>query len=200
MSLISSAEFLLKGTGENRTLSLNLQGIVFLYFRQNTCPRCQHFDPIFKTIASQEKRMKFFVLDIDKDRKVVNMSKNTTTPINGVPMFIVYVNGNPYIKYTGERSAPSIKRFIDDALGKIKSTSGQFMSSQSTVGGPGQSGYNMSQMRSSSQGYYTPEGFNAQSYMKNNNFIVPEDEDNILLTPESILPYNKPWESEYKNL
>lgn len=55
----------------------------------------------------------------DANRGVVEMSKQSSTPINSVPKFILYVEGRPYVEYSGQRSRPAILAFLQEISAKI---------------------------------------------------------------------------------
>ena len=48
------------------------------------------------------------------------MSKDTIAPITYVPYVVLYVNGRPFMKYSGPPLASEIKRFVIDVAQKIE--------------------------------------------------------------------------------
>lgn len=55
----------------------------------------------------------------DGNKSVVEMSRQSSTPINSVPKFILYVDGRPYVEYSGQRSRPAILSFLQEITSKI---------------------------------------------------------------------------------
>ena len=56
----------------------------------------------------------FGVVNVSTSKKLVDMTRQTTSPITYVPLLILYVNGRPYMKYDGEKSDTAIRNFIVD--------------------------------------------------------------------------------------
>src|ERR1700722_12777919 len=81
-------------TGRNtKQLSINVPGSVLVYFKLENDEYCQDFDPIFKALTKKDGRVNYAVLDVAANKQVVNMSRETNTPIQGVPHLILYING-----------------------------------------------------------------------------------------------------------
>lgn len=115
-------------------MACDLQGIAIVMFKTNECPHCRQFWPIFNQLSKQDSRIVFACVNVENNRRLVGMARNTKTPINGVPAFILYYNGNPYATYKGKRNLQSFASFIDKVVAKIMPSEGP-----STRSGPNSS-------------------------------------------------------------
>jgi len=97
----------------------DVDGILLVMFKTDSCPHCRQFLPIFAKMGSLDSRLTFACINIENNRKCIQMAKNTKTPIKAVPTIILYYNGNPYARYTGDRSGNALSAFIDKMLNKI---------------------------------------------------------------------------------
>lgn len=197
MIYLSSQNFNVVGNPK-RTLRVNVDGNLLVFFKMESCGACSQFLPIFNQFSSQENKVKCAIADISQDRNIINMSRSTTTPINAVPFIVLYVNGAPLAKYNGQRTITAMKSFLAKALGQHQNQTQQnnnFMS-------------NYQQKEDySSQNYYSPEmGNNPQAKFRGDGhnysgFVDEEDDDEEkLLMPTQVTPHNVPWESSYKKM
>jgi hypothetical protein len=210
MQYLTDQHFNLIGN-QVKTLGITLPGFVLVYFKTQACPNCTKFDPVFKQLSMVENKVSYAVADVYQNNKsIVSKSRATTTPISAVPMLILYINGRPHAKFSGTLNLASLRGFIEKALESAKNAAPpaqkQFMgqTSSNMYGG-----YNNPQqppkMMSPNQGYHMPDIGNTpptNSSVKGNmsNFGGAEEEDERLLIPESVIPYNMPWEAEYRKL
>jgi len=198
-----------------KTLGINLQGNVFVFFKMQGCDNCAQFEPIFAQLSKMEGRVNCAILDITKNRDVVVWSRDTNTAITAVPVLILYINGRPHAKFNGTKNIPSIQTFITKALqtNPAGSSSQQFMPQSSHSPHPphppqGQSnmyggGYGPAQHQYGQQDgkFHMPEIGAAPSmkgvikgYVSGNN--VEDDDEARLLVPDTVIPHNTPWEAE----
>lgn len=190
--------------GPKRTLDINIEGKVLLFIKMEGCPGCNSFFPIFHELSKMDKRINYAVFDITNQRQVVVMARETSTPIENVPFILMYNNGSPFAKYKGKKSFEGVQNFITTIIKMIESTPPppkSFMND--TPGGysPFSSG---SHVQPPSTKVYMPET-NAPSGSKfgqkqPTNIGEIEDEDDILMIPDEITPYNTPWKSDYKRM
>ncbi len=224
---LSSQNF--KVVGRNRkTLNVNLSGNVLVFFKMQGCAGCGTFEPIFHQLASANNdHINYAVCDLSNHREVVAMSRQTATPIQAVPLIILYVDGNPLAKYTGKKSIPALKSFTTKALQHAPSVQSQnFMPPQQKEGSGGMYGngnYNhppmspqqgqsgVNQQHNPSDGkIWMPEigkapsmqgvvkGGGGSQYAYLND--IDEDDEEKLSVPEQVTPHNVPWESQYKKI
>ncbi len=101
----------------------NVDGICLVMFKSNGCKFSSQFFPIF-TKLSRDSRLTWASVNIDGNRRIIKMALNTKTPINSVPVIIMYVNGRPYAKFNGDRTSDKLSSFVDNILDKVGDTGG----------------------------------------------------------------------------
>lgn len=109
---LTSADF---EAPEKNVMYLRYPGVVFVLFKKKDCKYCGSLYPIL-TKLSQDRRLMWGIADVGDHRQIVAMSNTTNTPIKGVPMMILYVNGRPHAVYNGNRTIEDIAAFINHAL------------------------------------------------------------------------------------
>jgi thiol-disulfide isomerase/thioredoxin len=218
---LSSKNFSLTNTGRTKNLNINLGGVVLCFFKMDSCPGCNSFDPIFRQLSLENQNISYAIINLTSSRDIVTMSRDSTTPITSVPFLLLFINGNPHAKYNGQKTITALKSFINKALQhapRIAENVQSFM--------PGQYADNKNQHINpitnpshnpnySQQGnqprFYAPDimgGVPQQNTNKfgnsqNNNSQIEELEeetDDKLTIPPNITPYNVPWELHYKKL
>jgi thiol-disulfide isomerase/thioredoxin len=218
---LTSANFVIFGK-QQKTLGINLNGNVLVFFKMTGCQNCSTFEPVYGQLATKEHRVMFAVADVSQYRDIVNMSRNTLTPIQAVPSLILYINGRPHAKFNGTKNIPSLESFITKALSTgIDQQTPPFQNQQQFMQqSPNAVPSNMyggtarpmaPQGYSQQQNSYYPEIGEAPSmrgvikgtsnnggYAKINT--VEEEDDSKILIPDGIVPYNTPWETEYRRL
>lgn len=189
--------------GPKRTLDINLEGKVLLFIKMEGCPGCSSFFPIFSELSKMDKRITFAIFDITNQKQVVVMARETTTPIENVPFILMYNNGSPFAKYKGKKSFEGVQNFITTIIKMIDSTQPppkQFMNE--TPGG--YSPYSSGGYGQAPPKVYMPE-INAPSGLKSSqkqatNIGEIEDDEELLMIPDEITPYNTPWKTDYKKM
>ena len=121
----NSDDFTLRDTAKGKLLALEGQskGLHLILFYSKECQFCDKFLAQFKQLPNLILGCKFAMVNINQNRDLVNMSKNTLAPITYVPDVILYVNGLPYIRYDGPSEMQHIKDFIVDIYQKLQKTS-----------------------------------------------------------------------------
>lgn len=105
---------------ESGHMTANIGGVTLIMFHSNRCPHCIAFLPEFKRLPGAMLGLNFGTCCVDDGNKtVVEMSRQTSTPITSVPKFILYVEGRPYVEYSGQRSRPAILAFLQEITSKI---------------------------------------------------------------------------------
>ena len=100
-------------------LLCDMTGICIVMFKSNGCKFSNQFFPIYTKLSSRESRLTWATVNIDGNRNIVNMSKGTKTQINAVPIIIMYVNGRPFAKYSGDLSGEKLMDFVNKILDKV---------------------------------------------------------------------------------
>ena len=118
-------DFFLKDGSKGKLLGLKGQvnGLHLILFYSKECKFCDKFLAQFKQLPNLILGCKFAMVNINQNREIVEMSKNTLAPISYVPDVILYVNGLPYIRYDGPSEMQNIKDFIVDVYQKLQKTS-----------------------------------------------------------------------------
>ena len=99
----------------------SIPGMALILFYHKNCPNCVHLFPIFKTLPNVLSGCQFGIVNIGVQRKVIDMSKQTVMPLQHVPLVLLYINGKPYFKYTGDYDLEKIKGFIFEVQHKLQS-------------------------------------------------------------------------------
>jgi thiol-disulfide isomerase/thioredoxin len=205
---------------ERKVLGTNVNGTVLVLFKITGDPNCSSFEPIFAKLATKEKRVTFAVLDIQQHRNIVNASHQTITPITGVPLLILYINGTPKAKYNGARTEQGINTFLNKALTDLSSTPApppqqQFMTH--TPSSASQQFHTQPEKHTNMYGgsgqqnkIYEPKFDNVPSMKNvirggggysrvNQNPGGADDDGEKMLMPDGIIPHNKPWVADYES-
>ena len=228
ITFLKSSNFQLMGP-QHKLLGINLQGAVLVFFKMSSCETCAAFEPVFVELSRVDRRISYGVIDVEKYTDVTVWSRNSNTPINGVPVLILYLNGTPKAKFTGNKNIASLRNFITNALAPPSGEPEEFQQPrQAGRGGPPRAGGSPpsrgppppggrgSNMYSDPDGDYEgnwnqqrkpfmPEIGRAPSLkgvLKNGppagysvNGSVEDDDEPLLIRPDTITPWNTPWEA-----
>nr|QBK87697.1 MAG: thioredoxin [Marseillevirus LCMAC202] len=105
---------------EGGHLVANIGGITFVMFHSQRCGHCVNFLPEFKRLPGTIRGVNFGICSVDDgNRVIVQMSQQSTTPIQSVPKFILYNDGIPYVEYSGQRSRQAIIGFLQEIISKL---------------------------------------------------------------------------------
>lgn len=105
---------------ENGNLMANLGGLTLVMFHSQRCNYCINFLPVFKTLPGSIMGVNFGLFCVDNENKyIVEMSKQSSTPIVSVPKFILYTDGMPNVEYSGQRSRQGIIAFLQEIITKL---------------------------------------------------------------------------------
>lgn len=105
---------------ENGHLVNNIGGICLVMFHSARCPHCVTFVPEFKRLPGTIMGINFGLCCVDDtNRAIVEMSRQSSTPINAVPKFILYVDGRPFVEYSGQRSRQNVIAFLQEMSVKL---------------------------------------------------------------------------------
>ena len=107
--------------GERGSLLCNgIKGFSLILYYSTQCDHCHQVIPIFKQLPKYIQGCKFGMLNVSKNNKLVDMSKDTIAPLEYVPSIILYTNGTPFMRYEGNPDIESIKHFILDVQKNLK--------------------------------------------------------------------------------
>lgn len=200
---LSSKNFRLS-SGSKRTLDIDVGGKILLFIKMDGCPGCSSFYPIFQELSKLDKRVNYVIFDITNpsNKQVVAMSRESTTPIESVPLILIYNDGSPVAKYKGKKTFEGVQGFITAILKVIESAPSKPQQRSFMQDTPSQYNYSTYNQPSESKVYMPETGSSAQSkYQKQNtNLSEIDDDEDYLLVPDEITPYNTPWKSDYKKM
>jgi hypothetical protein len=192
----------------NGALMLNVKDIILILFKMKNCEGSRNIEPVFKQLAAHSSNkdiIKFALCDLSfgNNREIVKMSRSTRSAIQATPIIYMYANGEPRAKYSCKtKDIKSLQNFIREGYTSI--TSQQSKSFVQTQGPMNNNIYGSSSSRGSGKIYKPdidiPQQTRGNSKQYNYLGAVDEEDPNEMLLPESVIPYNKPWESEYRNL
>ena len=60
------------------------------------------------------------MININNNLDIIEKSKKTNLPISYVPLILFYVNGIPYVQYTGEYNLEHIQIFINRVISNLQ--------------------------------------------------------------------------------
>jgi|SRR5271154_7006507 len=203
VKMLSVNNFSLVGT-KKKALAVDIERPTLVWFKlpPEKCPRCAEFQNVWGQLVRLENRVVFGMCDLDgNNRNIVQMSKDTSTPLTGVPKLIFYFGGLPYAIFQGQRNLQSIQAFIGQAISKAQEQT-QTVPQNNIYGGqskPSQRTYQPDlppklprQARTIGSGGYNLLGG------------AEDSEENVLLVPTVFNPFNKPWAIDnaggYKNV
>ena len=114
---LSSKDFSLKESIEGKLLSLDndIKGIQLVLFYSNTCEFCDNVMKEFKKLPEKVMGCSFSMINVNHNNDVVQLSKQTVSPLTYVPELILFIDNLPYIKYEGDPTIDEIQKFLPDA-------------------------------------------------------------------------------------
>ena len=184
------------------SMNINLPGNYLVFFKFDGCRGCEVFLPMFTQLSREDRRISYGITDLTYNRNIVQMSKPTTTPITTVPHLIIYCQGKPHARFTGEKNMKALKDFLSGVLANIPQPQPQSsFVPQNMYGGHSNQGtvVNIPDSHPPRQASRMATSGQAQAHPSMQNQCDPDDED-CLLMPSHIIPHNMPWESDYKRM
>lgn len=109
-----------KGTKGN-ILCHSIPGFSLILFYSTQCPHCQVLIPIFKRLPGTIGGCQFGMCNVSTNKMLIKMSNETISPISFVPNLLLFVNGKPFMRYSGPSDINEIKRFVIEVAQKIQS-------------------------------------------------------------------------------
>ena len=101
-------------------LCQSVPGFSLILFYSVHCQHCEALLPIFKRLTGSLGGCQFGIVNIGKNKRCVEMSSRTQTPIRYVPYIVLYIDGKPFMAYKGPYDHDEIKRFVIDVLSKLQ--------------------------------------------------------------------------------
>jgi hypothetical protein len=118
----TSKEFFLDKAPKGNVMCCTQKGIMFVLFHADSarCTYCEEIIPEFRKLPYSMAGIKFAMVNINKNKELVDMSSKTIAPITYVPYMILYVEGRPFTRYDGERKLQDILGFLNTVLNGLK--------------------------------------------------------------------------------
>lgn len=117
---LSSDDFNVSKGAKGNILCHSIKGISLILFYSVQCKHCTTLIPIFKKLPGSIEGCQFGMINVSSNKRCVSMSKDTISPITYVPNCILYINGNPFMRYNGPHDGNEIRRFVIEVAAKIK--------------------------------------------------------------------------------
>tara|TARA_Y100000389_G_scaffold179317_1_gene193232 strand:+ start:1813 stop:2349 length:537 start_codon:yes stop_codon:yes gene_type:complete len=109
---LSSDDFQLFRGSKGSVMGTTIPGFSLVLFYSTQCEHCKTLIPIFKKLPGTVGGCQFGMINVSHNKKCIEMSQQTVTPIQVVPYIILYIQGKPYMRYKGPQDPREISRFI----------------------------------------------------------------------------------------
>ena len=116
---LNETDFTVKETQKGKTLAVGIEGYSLVLFYSTKCQHCQSLIPIFKKLPNSVGGCTFAMVNVSQNRGIVTKSSTTKSPIKYVPLMILHVNGEPFMRYDGPHEMEEIKRFVIEIAKKM---------------------------------------------------------------------------------
>ena len=118
---LTADDFNVQSGQKGSILCQNIKGYSIVLFYSTQCVHCHSLIPIFKQLPGTISNCQFAMINVSQQKTVVQQSRNTITQITYVPYIMFYVNGKPFMKYSGPYDINEIKRFIIEVSRNLQS-------------------------------------------------------------------------------
>ena len=116
---LNETDFTVKETQKGKTLSVGIEGYSLVLFYSTKCQHCQTLIPVFKKLPTAVGGCTFAMVNVSQNKGIVAKSSTTKSPIKYVPLMILHVNGEPFMRYDGPHEMEEIKRFVIEIAKKM---------------------------------------------------------------------------------
>ena len=116
----TNEDFFIQNIKDQNVLSCNIDGFSFILFYSTQCKFCKQLVPIFKSLPGTIGGCKFGMLNISKNKEIIQKSIHSSTEIKYVPLMILYIDGKPFMRYDGPLDKQSILEFIVNVANSIQ--------------------------------------------------------------------------------
>ena len=118
---LSSDDFSVDKGNKGNILCHSIQGFSLILFYSTQCVHCQNLIPLFKKLPGTIGGCQFGMINVSSNKQCVQMSKDTIAPISYVPYIVLYIQGKPFMRYSGPHDGSEIKRFVLEVANKVQS-------------------------------------------------------------------------------
>ena len=109
---LSYGDFHIQRGTNSPLLCHGMNHISLIMFHSTQSAYSQQIAPIFKMLPQAIRGCQFGIIKIGQNMNLVQMAAQTNTPIEYVPLIIMYVNGIPYMEYKGPADLENMRQFI----------------------------------------------------------------------------------------
>lgn len=117
---MSTSDFFTAPTNNGNLLCHKIQGFTLILFYSTDCVYCKELIPIFKKLPGTVGGCQFGMINVSTNEDVVELAKHTITPIDYVPLILLFYNGKPVMIYKGPKKAEVIQSFVIDVASKMQ--------------------------------------------------------------------------------
>lgn len=192
VSLVTDNHIELGTTARGKVLRLKVSGPALVCFATNDT-NYKAIQGTLNTVArSRPTGAKILLANISKHPRIIQLSRQTTTPIAASPTIMFFNSGAPYAINKQACNVQNIQHFIENVMQNIRSQEGAL---QSHVAAPHVAPQPLDSAHGSSTG-----GYSAAAAMMNRKMQQPiqgstieDDDDPNLKMPDDVTSYNEPW-------
>ena len=112
LRFLTNTDFYISQSNQGPVLSHKIPNLSIVLYFSDKCPYCVTFKPVFINASETIYNCSFAIANVSQHPLIVSLSKETITEIKYVPLIIIYINGNPYMEYTGNLDSSSLIQFI----------------------------------------------------------------------------------------
>ena len=117
---LTTDDFLINKGSKGDILCTNIPGFSLILFYSTQCVHCQSLIPIFKKLPGTIGGCQFGMINVSTNKQCIRMSKETIAPISYVPYIVLYIQGKPFMRYSGPHDSSEIKRFVLEVANKVQ--------------------------------------------------------------------------------
>lgn len=123
---LRSEDFGIEQGSRGAILANQIKGLSVALFWSPGCRICTQLEPQYRTLPQMFKNIKFLMLNINENKNIIEMGRQTIAPIEFVPYIVFYVNGRPFLQYDDELQFDKLIHFIRYAV-KLVETKKSFV-------------------------------------------------------------------------
>jgi thiol-disulfide isomerase/thioredoxin len=120
LAFLTSSDFMKKMNNGRTMLCHAIKGMSMILFYSTQCTHCQSMIPKYKKLPGAIHGCIFGMINVSQNKDIVSLSENTISPIQYVPLIILYIDGNPFMRYDGPPETQELINFIINIHSKLK--------------------------------------------------------------------------------
>jgi thiol-disulfide isomerase/thioredoxin len=109
---LRTEDFSIEQGSRGAVLATHIKGLSLAMFWSPGCPICVQLEPRYRTLPQMFKNIKFLMLNINENKNIIELSRQTIAPIEFVPYIVFYVNGRPFLQYDDELNFDKLVNFV----------------------------------------------------------------------------------------